>query len=587
MSGRFLITTADESTWKTDCSVLFLGEWCKVYNRRHKWQNLNADVVPYHWDSREKYLSDYRYLTDLYERILSELVICLNAIHSTDHSIRYWRILIGPWLGYFLQVAYDRWEMLQRAVQMYEISGSCIIKEDILQVIPYDMSSFNTLLSGDRWNQALYSYFIEYWTDIPIKVACHPEERLRFIPGQNSHIRSKPGFFNNFGEFIKKILLWGMKSNDAFFYNDNLSLQKSFQLQYSLGQVPQLWTKINPLDINEELCKRQWILPGNSINNFEKAVRSLIPLQVPSLYLEGYKQLSLQVSSLPWPQNPRFIFTCNSQYADDVFKAWMAEKVEIGASLVISQHGGHYGSGLFSFQEDHEISICDKFISWGWISDISPNIVPLVAGKLIRKGEGTWNPQGDALLVTFTPPRYSYFMFSSVVAGQWLDYFNELGCFIDYLPEEIKERVLIRQYQQDYGWNQKERWHEKSPDIRLDDGVGSIEKLIEKCRIYISTYNATTFLETLSSNIPTIIFWNPDRWELRDSAIPYFDLLKEVGIFHKSPKSAAIQVERAWGDVASWWYHSDVQYARRIFCNQFAKVPENPIEVLKQFINNI
>ena len=47
-----------------------------------------------------------------------------NEIHNVDHSLRYWRILIGPWLGYFIHILFDRWIMLKRAITEYEIEGS-------------------------------------------------------------------------------------------------------------------------------------------------------------------------------------------------------------------------------------------------------------------------------------------------------------------------------------------------------------------------------------------------------------------------------------------------------------------------------
>ena len=39
---KYLITTAIEETWKFDQPVIFLGEWCRVYDRRHIWQNMDA-----------------------------------------------------------------------------------------------------------------------------------------------------------------------------------------------------------------------------------------------------------------------------------------------------------------------------------------------------------------------------------------------------------------------------------------------------------------------------------------------------------------------------------------------------------------
>jgi putative transferase (TIGR04331 family) len=43
-------------------------------------------------------------------------------------------------------------------------------------------------------------------------------------------------------------------------------------------------------------------------------------------------------------------------------------------------------------------------------------------------------------------------------------------------------------------------------------------------------------------NVPTIIYWNTNHWELRESALPCFDDLRRVGIFHDTSESAARQV---------------------------------------------
>ena len=53
--GRYLITTADERTWKFDQPAIFLGEWCKLYDRKHIWLKMNAIVAePYGLDLNNK-----------------------------------------------------------------------------------------------------------------------------------------------------------------------------------------------------------------------------------------------------------------------------------------------------------------------------------------------------------------------------------------------------------------------------------------------------------------------------------------------------------------------------------------------------
>jgi hypothetical protein len=42
---RYLITTAYERSWKFDRSVLFLGEWYRLYYRRHIWSDMDAIIA--------------------------------------------------------------------------------------------------------------------------------------------------------------------------------------------------------------------------------------------------------------------------------------------------------------------------------------------------------------------------------------------------------------------------------------------------------------------------------------------------------------------------------------------------------------
>jgi putative transferase (TIGR04331 family) len=198
-----------------------------------------------------------------------------------------------------------------------------------------------------------------------------------------------------------------------------------------------------------------------------------------------------------------------------------------------------------------------------------------------------WDPEGDALMVEVTMPRYSYHMYSVPVAGQWLGYFDEQCRFVDALPDDIRRSLLVRLYGIDYGWNQSARWRERFPDIRLDEGRAPIAPLISKSRLYVSTYNATTFLESMAMNIPTIIFWNVHQWEIRDSAVPFFERLKSAGIFHETPELAAHQMTKVWHNVANWWNSNPVQGARREFCSRYSHIPQNPLENLEGVLRRI
>ena len=197
MVARTLITTAIEETWPKDKNepVLFLGEWCKLYNRKSIWRDLNANTEPYHWDDREKLHADYLYLQKLHEELTVELAVKLNEIHSVNHSIRYWKILIGPWLGYFTQMLFDRWFMLKQSIEKSNITTCKVIQRELISVVPNDMASFNKIFVEDDWNEAIYGQLIE---------RCWPElmliERVQLQKmGKAEPVKIQKGwYFNSF-----------------------------------------------------------------------------------------------------------------------------------------------------------------------------------------------------------------------------------------------------------------------------------------------------------------------------------------------------------------------------------------------------
>ena len=81
MVARTLVTTADKRTWSKDESepVLFLGEWCKRYSHKNLWESIDYEIVPYHWDDRKKLYKDYKYIENLYEKMLVNLSEKLNS----------------------------------------------------------------------------------------------------------------------------------------------------------------------------------------------------------------------------------------------------------------------------------------------------------------------------------------------------------------------------------------------------------------------------------------------------------------------------------------------------------------------------
>jgi putative transferase (TIGR04331 family) len=88
-------------------------------------------------------------------------------------------------------------------------------------------------------------------------------------------------------------------------------------------------------------------------------------------------------------------------------------------------------------------------------------------------------------------------------------------------------------------------------------------------------------------DVPTVVFWNPRHWELRDSAIPYFSDLARVGIFHDTPESAARHVAAVWDDVDAWWLSAAVRDVRERFMRRYCALPDDLLGRLESALRSV
>ena len=352
------------------------------------------------------------------------------------------------------------------------------------------------------------------------------------------------------------------------------------KLSFRLGQFPRFWSTRNIPKFPLKTSLRSWQINSLSSNcEFKALLNELIPKMMPKAYLEGFEQLSSNLERSSWPKNPKVIFTSTAYYSDDLFKIWTAKKVESGSKLIIGQHGGNFGMTPRAFLEEHQIKICDYFLSWGWTNKKEDKVIPVGNLKTTKNKRG-YDPHGGALMAEYALPRYSYQLYSVPISSQWLDYFNDQLKFIDCLPKNIRNKINVR-LKGDFGWDQLYRWDEFDSSISVDIGEVPIKEVACKCRLFIATYNATTYLESMTWNIPTVIFWNPNHWELNQSTQLSFDLLESVGIFHRTPETAAEHICKIWDNVDSWWLDSKLQKVRSDFCDEFSLVsPSSELKIV-------
>ena len=313
MEARFLITTAEKRSWKNDQPVLFLGEWCKLYSNKSEWKKLDAVTLSYHWDDRRKLYKDYQYLQNVYENFLKQLADELNQFHGTNNSVRYWRVVIGPWLNLFVQMLFDRWELVRDACSNYKISGTSVLRFNDNEMTPQGMEDFHFYYQEDEWNHYIFSKIIEKQhrscieeLDVYDDVVYEQIDKRPVQPGAREALKNG----------LASVLDYLSKNADVFIISSYFDRAEQWKLEAMLGQIP-TFRKSPELPKFEIGVRDGFTLSDNQKTDFEGFLASILPIQLPVIYLEGYKNIRERALTCNWPSNPKVIYTAVSHSSDE------------------------------------------------------------------------------------------------------------------------------------------------------------------------------------------------------------------------------------------------------------------------------
>lgn len=581
---RYLITTADEDSWKFDRPVLFLGEWCRRYDRKHIWSGMDAVVAEPYGLMPGQMSRDIDRVLMLSGQILTELTETLNKFHQVRHSERYWNIVLGHWLQRYVAVAFNRYHTIDQAIKNYEIDGSTILETKGYNLAMADSLGFILACNDDRWNHELYSRIITYRGDIEANLDVKPLGMSEFGYVQEKQKGQRAGIKEAVRELVRWMAPKLARNTDAFIIGSYLPAKEEIKLQLALGQVPQFWRSPSFPRARPDVAMRQkLVIDYDRCDGFEKYVRWQLPEIIPTCYLEGYKGLVKTMESLTWPEMPRFIFTSNNFATDEVFKVWTGSKVEHGIPYITGQHGNNYGTHIYAGNPNWpERSASDKFLTWGWL-DEGGNAVPAFNFRSFSQYSNRSNPVGGLLLIELhlsqrITPWDNYFEFGV--------YQEEQFRFVAALPAAIQQGLTVRLHKahRHLRWFDEKRWKDRSPHTRIETGEIPIQKLIAQSRLVVHSYDSTGILETLSLNIPTLCFWHGGLDHLLSDAKPYYELLRNAGILADTPEHAAEFIVLHWDNVNGWWESQKVQDARKVFCERYARMEKHPVRTMKRLL---
>jgi putative transferase (TIGR04331 family) len=572
IKSTLLITTAplNGACIKNENTIL-LGEWCKKYSKDSVCNDEVFTVIPYHWNSRKKFREDHRYLSHLYKEILKKVSLELNSIHKVEHSLEYWRIIIGFWLVTYVAVVFDRWESIRLSADLGIPLKTIVPNSDMVRSIAYDYtSSMKLMTEDDEWNYLLYCDILQVQNIPAIEIIREQVIIKNKSTPINKRRRLKPILV------VAKLLDYIARrirltdSYNILLYKSYFPVKSLMKLNIKLKQIPRLHFEFDKYihygGVNPSM--RSVLHEDYESSKFENFLMKSIFKDMPKAYIEEYRDISLYCKKLP---KAEVVFTANAHWSNEVFKIWTAQQVESGGKLIIGAHGGSIPKAI-SDSLFHEEDICYKKTVWHTLLHHSKH-VSMPINKKIKKVS---NLKGIRItLIGIEFPRYSYRIQAGPQSSLIMDDFKQKTKFINALNKKARINFKIRPYP-NREWLMGNRYANMYGDAILATN-NKIFQDFSQSKIIICSYPETTFSEAMHSCVPTILLYTEEYWELHPNYNELIKEMKRVNIIHSDPIMAANHINMVHENPFEWWNRDDTVKARNMFLDACSVSSENPI----------
>lgn len=556
---KLLVTTAIKETHlrKENEEIFFLGEWCKDYKFKHLLEESDI-VIDCHLKDRDKFKDNYVYLNEFNERVLLSIVNLLNNYHHENKTVKYWRIIIGPWLLTYVSSVWDHWESLRIACDKYSFDKTVLLNESLHKRVPplNHSDAVNLITNSHLWNHMLYSKILkaQYDNDIEfIYINYYKTSPFQKSASNNRKMSLKYNIFSWIDRFIGVV----RKNEKTVFFNTFFSFSSLIKICLNLKLLPRLHVEFNKDIKMPKASKRsEFLLDFKENNQFELFIKNDIIQNIPVSYVEGYNIIYDNVKNLS--KKCEVIFTANSYWSNDMFKTFCANKVELGKKLIISGHGGAIGFKYTNFS--HEEKISDIYAVWHKV--LGKNQVQVQPNKITNK-RMCKKIGANLLILGIQQPLYIRTYQSGIRSSLVLEDYNQKISFIKSLNNDVQKLVKIRTFD-DCGWNTRQRYIDDLSPNNISSNV-SLKEDFNDARIIICTYPQTTFLEAMHSKVPTILLYKREYYEFHPKYKKLVESLEEAKILFSNPNDASDHVNKIWENPELWWDQPLVISARVMF----------------------
>lgn len=536
------------------------------------------EILPDPWDDREKRLRAFHATQNIYKKNIANLSKILNKHHNVNFSVKYWSIVCGPWFRVFTNRLYHFWEYFE-SIEIRSTVSIELPNFNLEDFVAKDQSNFYEISRLESWNQLVIGQLAKRRGVkihlVNLESPRRDHSRLERDMGKPSKILRTINVFLDL--FSRKTVLVTAS---------NLTNWQKFKLMIPLRErlyflEHEFSLPVFDYDLNQ---RHSLVEAAGELENieceFENTLIELAMLHMPRPFIEGFVECnSLSIQSR-LPKKPSVILTGTAIYTNELFKIYSAAKIEKGCKLCIICHGG--GAHLYTDFLEHELDICDRYFTWGW-QHRSPKCVKGFNIELPKRDKITGKERSLLMIMTASQDN-TEFLESMPSKRQFrIDYVDDQIKFVNQLRNNIvpKTKIRLSEHRDSFV---KKGMYSLYPNLHYIYRGEELSTYKNNAKILVLTYNETAIVQALASYKPTVVFFRPQHFEMNSDGVNVYEELRQVGVFHDTPESAAQHVNNIWGNVSDWWNSQAVQAAVERHNSEFSRTSEQPTKELLSLV---
>lgn len=548
---------------------IYLGYWALPNNKflQHKKKKISKFL----WGDVDKFVKDSLYIKKICLKLYRFLYLSLNKTHQSKFSIKFWKILLFPWLYYYVSALYFQWNCITKIK-----NNNIFIFKKNLNKTKNNYLEDHYLLLDDHWNQKSFQEIIIFQKK---KYVVQKELKINqySINNRDSFLKLFLFFIPNFVFNILNYLISLLPANSIIFINTNYRENSFFPLfkKYKLKLfLKYLLNILNPLFVNSGLPERfkrekfrnLFLKSFTTKDKFVIFLQNKIYKDMPNYLLEDFKNYLNRNIKI---NDAKIIITAYGLHSKFPNKFYIAEQVNKGSKLYLLEHGGSFPSKEEELGLD--LDAVDRKITW--YKPLNPKHFqvpthPFYFNNCISQNTN-YKKNQDCIVIGHGDYKYIWNSSYNLKPPQVIEQLDNIRKLYNFLPNNIKKRTFIKphegyvnQISHDYIKLYKKIFNKKI--IRNK----SLEDCIVNSKLVICTYPETTFALSMYSSMPTILIYDKNHYIFHKKSNSLIKkLIENKIIFHDSMK-AANHIKRIWDNPNAWYNSTKVKKVRNLFLEE-------------------